>query len=91
MSAEQREYPLSRQLLLNAVWDLCELQKGIVTIDDTSAGIIEFKTNIYDFEHVFFFEVTEVADGCALRVKTSAEGKESHEFLLLENLLLPDR
>jgi hypothetical protein len=80
-------------VMLNAINDLLELQRGEVTFVDISRGKINFQVEMYDFEWEYHFTV-EAIDEAHSRVMLEVTGEAMHpankifrQFALLDSIL----
>lgn len=81
-------------MVLNAVHDLAELQKGKLTICDTPRGLISFHVTMYDFEWEYQFTVTDIGKNrCGVTIELAGDALDKermidHEFALLDYALI---
>jgi len=80
-------------MLLQAICDLAELQKGKYTFSDSSNGIIHFLVRMYHDKWEFKFAVKDLGNSCS-GIELTLEGRANHaqgiirrEFALLDSML----
>lgn len=83
----QRDYPFAKSTVLNALYDMAELQRAPVTHADISAGVVVFCVELYGVAHPRRFTVAETPTGCAVRLDMDQNGLRWRAFALLESLL----
>ena len=88
-----KNYQVSATVMLNAINDLLELQRGEVTFVDIAQGKINFRVEMYDFEWEYRFTV-EAVDELHSRVMLEVVGEAMHpankifrQFALLDSML----
>jgi hypothetical protein len=89
MHRAERDYQYDRELLLNAIWDMMEVQRGEVTVDRAGEGIIGFRTQIYGSGHEYRFSVTDTELGSRVILEMDdgmGERMIFKAFALLESL-----
>jgi hypothetical protein len=94
-----RVYPKTPDIVLNAINDIVELQKGTLIDSDTENGRISFRVSMYSYTWEFCFTVSNAAknneDSTCSRVSLKAKGnrigKETmikQEMILLDSMLV---
>ncbi len=91
----KKVYLQPRGMLLDAVHDLVELQRGRKLKTDTPQGTVQFVISMYGFKWELHFTVTDVGKNrCQVRLEISGDpgtGVESiihREFALLDSMLI---
>ena len=86
-------YLQPKGMLLQAICDLAELQKGKYTFSDSPNGIIHFLVRMYHNKWEFKFAVKDLGSNRS-GVELALEGRENHaegiirrEFALLDSML----
>lgn len=90
MLAEERAYAISKEIILNGIWDMAELQKGRQISSDPANEEITFFTEMYGFQHHYHFIVRNTPDGCLVRLKIDEPNAARliyRAFALLESLM----
>ena len=88
-----RVYPRSREMMLNAIHDLVEMQKAEETYTDIPGGRIHFFVEMYGFEWEYRFAVEGLGQNRS-RVRMELGGKATdkadrirRQFALLDSML----
>lgn len=81
-------------MVMNAIHDLEELQKGKLTFCDTPRGLIYFSVTMYNSTREFQFAVTDIGGNrCGVAIDIDGDEAEQrrlvdHEFALLDYVLI---
>ena len=89
-----KKYLQPKDMLLNAIHDVAELQKGKTTLCDSARGQITLLVTVYGAEWEYQFHVTDIGGGRS-EVKITLDGESQdkqrlidHEFALLDYALI---
>jgi len=83
-------------MVLSAVNDLVELQKGRLTLSDTPHGRIHFLVSMYGFKWELQFTVTDIGNNrSSVKIEVDGELRDKErmihrEYALLDSILLVD-
>ena len=89
-----KRYLQPKDMLLNAVHDLAELQKGKAVMNDTLRGIVRLVVTMYGDEWKYDFTVSDIGGGRSeVRITLEDDPPDSerlvgHEFALLDYVLI---
>jgi len=56
-----KTYPRSKELIVNTLYDIIELQKGCLILSDYMRGIVYYKLSMYGNEWELMYTITETA------------------------------
>ena len=90
MICEKRSYKADKGYLLNVIWDMQELQRGVRTIDDHESGRIGFRASMYDIEYEYIYTVKEEQGSSSVCIEMGDGGSPTmlhRAFSLLESLM----
>ena len=89
-----KKYLQPKDMLLNAVHDLAELQKGNTVLCDTRRGLVGMVVTVYATQWEYAFTVTDIG-GNRSEVTIALDGDPTeakrlidHEFALLDYVLI---
>ena len=89
-----KKYLQPKDMLLNAVHDLAELQKGKTELCDTLRGLVNLAVTMYGSELGYKFAVSDIGGGRSeVRIALDGEPEQGkrlidHEFALLDYVLI---
>ena len=90
----RKKYLQPKDMLLNAVHDLAELQKGKTVLCDTLRGLVSMIVTVYGEDREYKFDVSDIG-GNRSEAKITLEGDTpdgrrliDHEFALLDYVLV---
>jgi len=92
----EKSYLQPYDMLLNAIHDAGALQKGTVTLCDSSHGVVGYKIQMYGEEVEYRYTVTDTWNrSCRVKIEIAGEYGRSeagrlieHEFALLDYVLI---
>ena len=91
---KSKKYLQPKDMLLNAIHDVAELQKGTTLLCDTSRGLINLNVTVYGCSWEYKFSVTDIGgERCDVRISLEGEVSDilrliDHEFALLDYVLV---
>jgi hypothetical protein len=90
MIRREKFYPVERELILNAINDLAELQGGSGTYSDPKTGRAGFRVALGEREYEYRFAVTDAGEGCEVALEMAEIVRDAivdRAFFLLESIL----
>ena len=81
------------EMVLNAIHDIAALQKGKISLCDTSHGLVSYWITMYGEEMEYSFNVTDLVSGCSrVTIELATEKNDyrlvDNEFALLDYAML---
>ena len=88
----KKTYLQPRDMILNAIHDLAELQKATTLMNDSPNGIIHLLIEVYAVKREYRFTVTDVVGRSKVVIKLIGDEQDkhrliNHEFALLDYVL----
>ena len=90
MQEEIRTYPLDKEMMLNVIWDMMEIQHGETIDNDIKSGRVSFRVKMYDVPSEYHFLIEEKPNGCTVSLITNSHAGNVvryRAFALLESLI----
>lgn len=90
----KKVYLQPADMILNAIHDLEELQKGTRASCDTARGLVSFSVTMYSAEREYHFAVSDIGrNRCSVAISIACNVPDNermidHEFALLDYVLL---
>ena len=55
-----KQYPRSKEFIINTLYDIVELQKGSLILSDAVRGIVYYKISMYGYEWELMYTISEI-------------------------------
>ena len=91
---DKKNYLQPPDMLLNAIHDLAEMQKGRTVMCDSPHGIVRFIVEVYGTQQEYRFTVGGIGGSrCSVTIELNGDTNETkrlidHEFALLDYVLI---
>jgi len=89
----KKTYPKSKGYILNTLYDIIELQKGLIIMSDTKHGRVHYQVSMYGYEWELLYMIEEKETGAgevSLRIIGERKDKKKEirrELTLLDAML----
>ena len=90
MKLREKFYGRDRWIILNAICDMAEIQRGRSVFSDPSTGDAGYVFDMEDLEHEYLFKIEESSGGSLIKLWTRDSEDErviDRAFFLLDYLL----
>lgn len=90
MKLKEKFYSSDRRIILNAICDMAEIQRGSSVFSDPNTGDAGYVFNMDGLEHEYLFKAEEDSEGCFVKLWTRDSENDriiDRAFFLLDYLL----